>query len=211
MTILNTRAVICYILSLLLVPMSTLSAQTTPAAGAMLSPTGMVTINGELIKNSSALLGSETVSTGPDSGASIAAPGSNISLASNTVADYLHGFIQLKSGAILITSKNGLPTQVDDDLKFAPADRVALTKYEVQIDRCQVTVIARSGSVSLPKDKILEQGRTAQYSRHDCAIAALPEGTRVPAWVWLAGAAGAGTGIAIAVSGGSSPVSPSRP
>jgi len=135
-----------------------------------------------------------------------------ISLASNTVADYLHEFIQLKSGAILITSKNGLSTQVDDDLKFAPADRVALTKYEVQIDRCQVTVIARSGSVSLPKDKILEQGRSAQYSRHDCAIAALPEDARrVPAWVWLAGAAGAGTGAAILVSGSSSPVSPSRP
>src|ERR1035438_7864947 len=69
-TVFNPRAVLCCIIALLL-PASTMPAQNAPAGGATLSPTGQVTINTTPAKNSSALLGNETIRTGLESAADI--------------------------------------------------------------------------------------------------------------------------------------------
>jgi len=89
MTVRNQRPVLCCILAVLL-PMSTASAQNTSAGGAVLTPNGMVTVNGALINNSSALQDNDTVTTGPESVGHITSPGSNTLLGAGSVAAYSH-------------------------------------------------------------------------------------------------------------------------
>ncbi len=172
MTACNPRAVLSCIMALL-VSVSTLPAQNAPTGGATLSATGNVTINGEAVSDSSALLGNESISTGDTSAAQIISTGTNTLLSAKTVASYLRDSIRLKSGTILITSSNGMSAQVGK-LKFSPVNQTALTKYEVQKVRCEVIVIARVNSVSLPDGQILEQGKTARRNDDDCVAAALP-------------------------------------
>ncbi len=165
-TVFNPRAVLCCIMALLL-PVSTLPAQNAPAKGTILSPSWMVTVNGELVKNSTPLLGNETIKTGPDSAAHITSPGSDTLLAADTVATYSQGSIELKSGVVVITTKNGTFAQVGK-LKFAPADQTTLTKFEVRRDGCEVTVLARSNKVSLPDGRLLDQGQSSTGTEGDC-------------------------------------------
>ena len=170
-TVFNPRAVLCCIMSLLL-PASTLPAQNAPAGGAILSPSGLVTINNNDIgKNSSALLGNETIATGPQSAAHITSPGSDTLVAASTIATYERDSIELKSGLIVITTNNGTFARVGK-LKFAAANQGTLTKFEVQKDGCDVTVTARSKSVALPDGQVLDEGRSARSTDRDCACAA---------------------------------------
>jgi hypothetical protein len=219
MAIRNHHSVLCCIMALLL-PATTLWAQDTSTGRAILSPTGIVSINGDLVNNSSALLGNETVSTGPESAAHITSPGTNTILAAGTVVGYSHDVIHLTSGSVLISTTSGMFAEVGK-LKFGPAKPGALTKFEVQSAGCAVTVIARLGSVSLPDGRVLAQGES-DLSNNDCEVA---KGTghpaaaahHIPPYVYwgLAGAGAAGTvaGVALLNSGSSkaAPVSPSRP
>jgi hypothetical protein len=157
----------------ILLPVSTLAGQNTPAGGTILSPSWLVTINGDLVKNSTTLLGNESIGTGPESTANIASPGSDALLAANTVATYTKDSIELKSGSVVITTSNGMFAQVGK-LKFAPANKSVLTKFEVKRDGCEVTVIARNNKVSLPDGKVLDQGRSSTTTDTDgdcCAVA----------------------------------------
>jgi hypothetical protein len=197
----------------LLMPVS-LSAQNTAAAdGAVLSPTGMVTVDGELTTRSSALLGKETISTGPDSGAHITSTGTNTVLAADTVASFSRDSIQLKSGAVKITTSNGTFAEVDK-MKFGPANPAVLTRFDVQKSGCEIIVIARSGSVSMPDGKILEQGHSYSHSDKACeGDTQVVQSHHIPAAVWiLGGAAAAGTaaGVALLETGSKTPVSPSK-
>jgi hypothetical protein len=200
----------------LFMPFSTLSAQNPPAGGgAVITPRGMVTIDGELTTKTSTLLGNETISTGPDSAAHVTLPGTNTVLASNTIASFSQNSIQLKSGGMKITSSSGIVAQVGK-LKFVPANPKALTTFEVQKSGCEISVIANSGSISLPDGKILEQGRSFSRSEEGCEPAnqTSAQSHHIPPAYWILGgvaAAGTGAGIALLNSGGSTPVSPSRP
>jgi len=193
-------------------------SKTMPVAGgAILSPSGLVTINNDLARNSSALLGDETISTGPDSAAHITAPGSETLVAPSTVVIYSKSYIELKSGSIVITTNKGTFAQVNS-LKFAPLNESALTKFEVQKDGCDVTVIARSNKVSLPDSQVLDQDRSSSYTDGDCCAAVLLDEHHVPWTLWgLVGAGGAGAAAAAAIltrgtaTGTPTAVSPSRP
>jgi hypothetical protein len=165
--------------------------------------------------NSSALLGDESITTGPDSVAHITASGSNTLLAANTVVTYSKGYIELKSGSIVITTNNGTFAQVNN-LKFAPANQSILTKFEVQKDGCEVTVIARSNKVALPDSRLLDQDRSSNFTDGDCCVAVPLYDHHIPFAYWIlggAGAAGAAAAAAIltrsATTGAA--VSPSRP
>jgi hypothetical protein len=219
MTICPLRSAFCCILAVLL-PVSTLSAQNTPAGGAILSSNGIVAVNGVLIKDSSALADNDTVSTGPESVVHITSPGSNTLLASESIAAYSHDAIRLSSGAVSIATSNGMYTQVHK-LKFAPANPGAFTKYEVRIDRCEVTTVARTGSVSLPDGKILAQGDNDRRIDKDCAAAVVAH-NGIPAsplaglspvgWTIIGGAAAGGLGTVLLLgSGGGNPLSPAAP
>ncbi len=208
----NPRAVMCYIMALLL-PVSMLSAQNSPAGGAILTPHGMVTINGDLVKNSSALLGSEAISTGLESAAQITSSGSDVLIAADTLASYAHDSIQLKSGAILITSRSGMSAQLDK-MKISPTNLSALTKFEVRSVGCDVTVSVREGSVTLPDGRVLDKGQSFQGATKPCGTAIAAVGKHIPyAAVGLLalGGAGAAAGVALLNSGGAAAVSPSRP
>ena len=213
MSIWKPRALLCCIKALLM-PMSTLSAQnTTTAGGAVITPTGMVTVDGELTTKTSTLLGKETVSTGPDSGAHISAAGTNTVLAADTVASFSRDSIQLKSGAVKITTTSGTGADVGK-MRFAPANPANLTKYDVQKSGCEIIVIARAGNVLLPDGKILEQGHSYSHTDDACEGATqVAQGHHIPAAIWIAaGAAAAGTaaGVALLESGGKTPVSPKQ-
>jgi hypothetical protein len=221
MAICPPRSMLCCILATLL-SISTLSAQNTPAGGALLSANGIVTVNGDLVKDSSAISDNDTVSTGPDSLAHITSPGSNTLLASESIAAYSHDSIRLTSGAISIATSGGMYAQVHK-LKFAPANQGALTKYEVRIDGCEVIVFARTGRVSLPDGKILDEGASHQSTDRDCATAKLKpfpapgaalSGLSPGTWAAVVGgtAAAGATAAALALkSGGAPPLSPARP
>lgn len=214
MVICSPRAVMCYVLALLL-PVSMLSAQNSPAGGAILLSRGMVTINGDLVKNSSALLGSEEISTGMESAAQITSSGSDVLIAADTMASYAHDAIHLRSGAILITSRSGMSAQLDK-MKFSPTNLSALTKYEVRSVGCDVTVSVREGRVSLPDGRVLDKGQSFQGTSVPCdkAIAAAAVGKHIPyAALGLLALGGAGTaaGVALLNSGGAVAVSPSSP
>ena len=218
MTIRPLRSVLCYILATLL-PLSTLYAQNT-SAGAILSTNGIVTVNGDFVKESSALGENATISTGPESIAHITSPGSNTVLAAQSIAAYSHDSIRLTAGGVSIATSGGMYTQVHK-LKFSPADQGTLTKYEVRIEGCQVTVIARTGKVSLPDGQILAQGESYQSSDRECASAKLPAAAGAPVgaisgtgWAMIGIAAAVGgtaAGVALLESGGKTPVSPARP
>ncbi len=212
MAICNLRAVMCYMMALLL-PVSMLSAQSSPAGRAILTPNGMVTINGDLVRNSSALLGSEAISTGQDSAAHITLSGSDIIIAADTTASFARDSMQLKSGAILITSRSGMSAQLDST-KFTPANLSALTKYEVRSVGCDVTVSVREGSVILPDGRVLGKGQSFQGATKPCAGAIATVGKHIPYAVWglvALGGAGAAAGVALLSSGGKTAASPSRP
>jgi hypothetical protein len=213
------RAALSCMLAILL-PLSTLSAQ-NPPAGAILSAKGIVTVNGAFVKDSSAVGDSDTISTGPESIAHITSPGSNTLLASESIAAYSHDSIRLTAGAVSIATNGGMYTQVHK-LKFSPADQGALTKYEVRIAGCEVTVIARAGRVSLPDGQILAQGESHQSSDSDCVSSAkLPPITGAPIGAvsgvgyvtigTIAAIGGSAVAVALLESGGKTPVSPARP
>ena len=211
MSIWNPRALLCCMMALL-TPVSTLSAQNAAtASGAVITPTGMVTIDGELTTKSSTLLGKETVSTGPDSGAHITAAGTNTVLAADTVASFSQDSIQLKSGAVKITTTSGTATEVGK-MKFAPANPSILTKFDVQKSGCEIIVIARAGNVILPDGKVLEQGHSYSHTDDACQGATeVAQGHHIPLAIWVAGgaaAAGTAAGVALLESGSKSPVSP---
>lgn len=212
MTSRGPHALLCCIMAFL-VPVSPLLAQNAPAGDrAVVTPTGMVTINGELTTKTSTLLGDETISTGPDSAAHVTLAGSNTLLSAGTIASFSRASIRLKSGAIKITTNTGTAAQVGE-MKFAPADTGALTTFEVQKNGCETTVIARTGRVSLPDGKILEQGRSFTHFDEGCGPATA-QAHRIPVAYWVIGgaaAAGGGAGIALLNSGGKTPVSPARP
>jgi hypothetical protein len=179
----------------------------------------MVTLNGNLVSDSSALLENQSIKTGPDSAAQIISRGSNVLLASDSAASYAHDFFQLTDGAILVTSNTGMSVHVGKRT-FAPAQNTVQTKYEVRVAKCEITVVARLGNVSMPDGHELAQGDSRRINRDDCAADATannPPETPLhrPAALWWLlglGAAGSVAGVAILSSGGgSSPVSPSRP
>lgn len=217
MAICNLGAVMCCMMALLL-PVSMLSAQNSPAGRAILTPNGMVTVNGDLVNNSSALLGSEAISTGPESAAHITSSGSDILMAADTNASFAHDSIQLTSGAVLITSRNGMSAQLKD-MKFTPTSLSALTKYEAHLSGCDVTVSVREGSITLPDGRVLDKGQSFQGSTKPCERAIATAGKHIPYAVWgLVGAGGAGAAAGVALlnsgkanSGKAGAVSPSQP
>jgi hypothetical protein len=223
MTIRNQHSVLCCILAFLL-PVSTVSAQNAPAGGAILNPNGIVTVNGTLINNSSALQDNDTVSTGPESVVHITSPGSNTLLGADSVAAYSHDSISLTAGEVSIATSGGMSTQVHK-LRFGPAKPEVLTKYEVRIDGCEVTVIARTGSVLLPDGGVLDQGNSRRSSDKDCEMAKQTPINRAPGaavsglspttgyWVigGIAAAGGTAAAVVLLTEGGRKAVSPSRP
>ncbi len=222
MTISPLRPVLSYVLAILL-PVSTLFAQTTPAGGAIVSTTngGIVAVNGNLVKDSSAVGDNDTISTGPESVAHITSAGSNTMLASDTVAAFSHDAIRLTTGAVSIATSGGMYTQVHK-LKFAPVNQGTLTKYEVRVEGCAVIVTAKTGAVYLPSGKVLAQGESNRSSDKECELAKSdprPPGAAISglsplAWGLLAGggaAAGATAGYILLQSGGKTPLSPAAP
>lgn len=222
MTISPLRSTFCYMLAILL-PVSTLFAQTTPAGGAIVNTNGgIVAVNGNLVKDSSAVGDNDTISTGPESVAHITSAGSNTVLASDTVAAFSHDAIRLTTGAVSIATSGGMYTQVHK-LKFAPVNQGTLTKYEVRVEGCSVTVTARTGAVALPSGKVLAQGDSDRSSDKECEKlakidprppAAAISGLGPLAWGLIAGggaAAGATAGYVALQSGGKAPLSPAAP
>jgi hypothetical protein len=208
-------AVLCCILALL-VPGSAMSAQNAAAVqGAVLTPSGMVSINGQLVNKPMTLLGDESISTGPDSGAQITAAGFNTLLASGTVASFSKDSIQLKSGSLRVSSSTGTAVQVGSQ-RFAPADPGKFTRFEVQSTACEVVVTAQLGNVILPDGKILNRGQSFNHIDDNCGKS-LAEEHHIPKAVWIAAgtAAAAAAGIALLETGGSSShaaaVSPAAP
>lgn len=210
MTSRGSHALLCCIVAFL-GPVSHLLAQNAPAGDrGVVTPSGMVTINGELTTKTSTLLGDETISTGPDSVAHVTSVGSNTLLSAGTTVSFSRASIQLKSGAIKITTNTGTVAQVGE-MKFAPANTGALTTFEVQKNGCETTAIARIGRLYLPDGKILGQGRSFTHFDEGCG-AAIAQSRHIPVAYWvIGGAAGAGAGIALLNSGGATSVSPARP
>ena len=135
-------------------------------------------------------------------------------LAASTLATY-YGYVELKSGSVVILTNSGMFVQVGR-LKFVAADPQALTKFEVQKNGCEVTVVARNKNVTLPDGRTLDEGRSASATDDDCACAAIPLGGHFPYAMWGViggGAAAAAAGVAILTrgSGAAVSVSPSRP
>lgn len=209
----KTTAIFCYGLAVL-VP-GTLWAQDSPAGGAVVSPSGTVSVNSSIVSGSSTLFGNEKISTGPKSAAELSAPGTHVVIAEQTSAEYSVDSIHLSSGTITIASSNGVYAQVGQQ-KIVPANRAILTKFRVQSAGCDVLVDAISQDLTLPDGKVLQEGKSARLLDKDCAAAVAPTtalgGHRIPAAIWWVGAAAAGAaGVALLNSGGSTPVSPSRP
>jgi len=125
-----------------------------PAAGfaadsgaAMLYTNGAAWLNGSHIPRSSAIFSGDLVQTRSDSVANINAPGSSITVQSDSLVQFEGSSLKVEHGGVMVSTSKGIATTAGD-VKVAPASS-SWTEFNVTDVDGLVRIAARKGDVTL--------------------------------------------------------------
>ncbi len=128
-----------------------------PAAGfaadsgaAMLYTNGAAWLNGSHIPRSSAIFSGDLVQTRSDSVANINAPGSSITVQSDSLVQFEGSSLKVEHGGVMVSTSKGIATTAGD-VKVAPASS-SWTEFNVTDVDGLVRIAARKGDVTVTDD-----------------------------------------------------------
>jgi ferric-dicitrate binding protein FerR (iron transport regulator) len=130
---------------------------------AMLRASGVVTINGTVTSNSSAVFSGDTIHTADNSSVVITSSGSMVAVPSASSIVYRGKAVELGSGAVEVTTSNGFIAKADK-FTVTPASSGSV-KYQVTRQDRNVIVTAKQGSVVVSDGsnrKLLPEGSTTE-------------------------------------------------
>jgi hypothetical protein len=208
---------------LLMVPGSLLAAD---SGAAMLYANGAAWLNGSHVPNSSAIFAGDLVQTRSDSAANIHAPGSSITVLSDSLVQFEGASLKVEHGGVSVSTSKGVATTAGD-VRVAPASN-AWTEFNVTDVDGTVRIAANKGDLTITDDDgtvTLPQGQeTTRNEQSDQTDKKKKEKKRAAGAVPAAGGGALNSPIAIGVGaaamGGltiwvltrsSNPVSPATP
>jgi hypothetical protein len=208
---------------LLMVPGSLLAAD---SGAAMLYANGAAWLNGSHVPNSSAIFAGDLVQTRSDSAANIHAPGSSITVLSDSLVQFEGASLKVEHGGVSVSTSKGVATTAGD-VRVAPASN-AWTEFNVTDIDGTVRIAANKGDLTITDDDgtvTLPQGQeTTRNEQSDQTDKKKKEKKRAAGAVPAAGGGALNSPIAIGVGaaaiGGltiwvltrsSNPVSPATP
>ncbi len=127
---------------------------------AMLYANGAAWVNGSHVPNSSAIFSGDLVQTRSDSGASINAPGSSITVLADSLVQFEGVSLKVEHGGVAISTSKGVAATAGDVI-VAPASS-AWTEFNMTDVDGTVRIAARKGDVNVTDDKgtvLLAQGQ----------------------------------------------------
>jgi hypothetical protein len=139
------RVISC--LLLLMMPASLFGAD---AGAAMLYVNGAAWLNGTHIPNSSAIFAGDMVQTRADGAANIHAPGSSITVLSDSLVKFEGAWLNVEHGGVSVSTSKGVATTAGD-VRVAPASN-AWTEFNVFDVDGTVRIAARKGDVTVTDD-----------------------------------------------------------
>ncbi len=128
---------------------------------AMLRTSGVVTVNGTVTSNASAVFDGDAIRTADNANVVITASGSMVAVPSASSIIYRRKAVELASGAVDVTTSNGLAAKADN-FTVTPASSGSV-KYEVTKQDRNVVIAAKQGSVMVfdgTSRKFLKEGST---------------------------------------------------
>src|SRR5229473_978971 len=140
------RIVSC--LLLLIVPASLWAAD---SGAAMLYANGAAWLNGSHVPNSSAIFAGDLVQTRIGGAANIHAPGSSITVLSDSLVQFEGGSLKVEHGGVSVSTSRGVSTTAGD-VRVAPASN-AWTEFNVTDIDGRVRIAARKGDLTVTDDK----------------------------------------------------------
>lgn len=186
---------------------------------------GEAGLNGNDALRSSALFVGDTVSTRPDSVASINAEGSMVLVLADSSVQFEGNSVNISRGGVVVTTSQAMAVRAGK-LSVAPVAQHS-AKYEVSDSDGVVQIAAREGALAIndgTSTTILQEGQETtrqdsdQAGGHKTSKGAAPVGngfhmSKKTALIVFGGAAAAGTTAAILLTtgNGSHPVSPAAP
>jgi hypothetical protein len=139
------RMVSCVLL--LIVPASLFAADT---GAAMLYANGAAWLNGSHVPNSSAIFAGDLVQTRSDSAANIHAPGSSITVLSDSLVRFEGVSLKVEHGGVSVSTSKGVAT-IAGDVRVAPVSN-AWTEFNVSDNDGTVRIAARKGDLTVTDD-----------------------------------------------------------
>jgi hypothetical protein len=134
-------------LLLLIVPASLWAAD---SGAAMLYANGAAWLNGSHVPNSSAIFAGDLVQTRIGGAANIHAPGSSITVLSESLVQFEGGSLKVEHGGVSISTSRGVSTTAGD-VHVAPASN-AWTEFNVTDIDGTVRIAARKGDLTVTDD-----------------------------------------------------------
>jgi hypothetical protein len=216
------RRMVCCVL-LLAVPASVFGAD---SGAAMLYADGAAWLNGIHVPYSSAIFSGDLVQTRSDSAASIHAPGSSITVLSDSLVQFEGSSLEVKRGGVSVSTSKGVATTAGD-VHVAPASS-AWTEFNVTdtdgtvriaAHKGDLTITDQNGSVTLPQgqettrdDQSDQDGKKSKKKRRGSGAAPAAGGGALDSPI----AVGIGSAAIVGVTAwvllkSDDPVSPSSP
>jgi len=145
-----------------ILPASLLGAD---SGGAMLYAEGAAWLNGEHVPNSSAIFAGDLVQTRSDSGASIHAPGSSITVLKDSLVKFEGASLDVEHGGVLVSTSKG-EAATAGDVRVTPASN-AWTEFNVINTDGTVRITARKGDLTITGDEGTETLAQGQETTRD--------------------------------------------
>ncbi len=133
--------------------------------GAILRISGVVTVNGTVTSNVSAVVDGDAIHTADNSNAVITPSGAMITLSSASSIVYRRNAVELASGAVEVTTSNGLEAKADI-FTVTPASS-GNVRFRVMNQDRGITVMAEQGSLMVfdgTSRKFVKEGSTITSS-----------------------------------------------
>jgi ferric-dicitrate binding protein FerR (iron transport regulator) len=141
------------------------SALMADSNAAMLRTAGVVTVNGKGTSNSAAVFAGDIIRAADNSSFVITSSGSMVAVPSSSAITYRGNAVELDSGAVEVTTSNGLIARADN-FTVTPASSGSV-KYQVSRFDRNIVVAAKQGSVFVSdgsQRKLLTEGNTTESS-----------------------------------------------
>ena len=142
---------------LLILPGSLMAAD---SGAAMLYADGAAWLNGNSVPKSSAIFSGDLVQTRSDSGASIHAPGSSITVLGDSLVQFEGASLKVEHGGVAVATSKAMVTTAGD-VRVEPASST-WTEFNVTDTDGTVRIVARKGDLKITDDQgttTLQQGQ----------------------------------------------------
>jgi hypothetical protein len=130
------------------------------SGAAMLYADGAAWLNGNSVPKSSAIFSGDMVQTRSDSGASIHAPGSSITVLGDSLVQFEGASLKVEHGGVAVSTSKAMATTAGD-VRVEPASNT-WTEFNVSDTDGTVRIVARKGDLKITDDQgttTLQQGQ----------------------------------------------------